>query len=733
VKAGGYLEVDPGGGPQARLEFRGDGPAITRPQGAGEVLVNGKRLQPQETYHLKPGDVVRIGDLSLSWRTPEHEPSVRRPATSGPAYRLVVNSPGESRDYLLQGETVTIGRAEENDIAIATTGVSREHARLEWLGDGYEIVDLGSTNGLKFQNRRVERKLLASGDSIALSKDVSVTFWAADGEQLVQPGDTLYVPKEGLQPLAVDPEEALARHEPVEWPSPSGGSERDLAQPPPGLNDLAETVLVVRPEPGQEPLQPFEAVAALAQGAATAHIEMADQVNTFGYAQAQQAAEAWQTTTPHLVIHLPPKTWQVLFDKDHLSIGRAEDNDVVIDDSSVSHQHAIVERRGHDFIVRDTKSQNGVWLGRERIESRLLANGDAFSVGRARIVFKGSFKYSDLTLVEPPQIDGKRGRRPVVFVPGLGGSELWLGSEKLYPVARILLSNPQVLALPGDPRMEARQIVSDVVIVPGVLKQEQYSRLGDYLVSGLGYTRGKDLLEFPYDWRQDVRLAAQRLAEAIDGWGVRPPVTIIAHSLGTLVTRYYVERLGGKKVVERIILMGGPHYGTPKGLLAILYGPGLLPLGIGDEKIRQGMATFPSAYQILPIYPSVFDQDDRQIDILDDPSWLPTVQRPHLQTARTFRSELGMSSSVPTVSIFGYGFKTTTRVKIGRSLDGSWGKVDFVDGPAGDLSVPAGSAVLPGSEIHPVYQEHGALYVDNDVKMRLKVELTRSTTWDGKR
>ena len=59
-------------------------------------------------------------------------------------------------------------------------------------------------------------------------------------------------------------------------------------------------------------------------------------------------------------------------------------------------------------------------------------------------------------------------------------------------------------------------------------------------------------------------------------------------------------------------------------------------------------------------------------------------------------------------------------------------KVSFVEEVAGDSTVPAGSAVLKDSEIHPVYQEHGALYVDNDVKMRLKVELTRSTTLDDK-
>jgi len=32
-----------------------------------------------------------------------------------------------------------------------------------------------------------------------------------------------------------------------------------------------------------------------------------------------------------------------------------------------------------------------------------------------------------------------------------------------------------------------------------------------------------------------------------------------------------------------------------------------------------------------------------------------------------------------------------------------------------------------------VAQEHGALYADDDVRMRLKVELTRSTTWQRKK
>ena len=259
-----------------------------------------------------------------------------------------------------------------------------------------------------------------------------------------------------------------------------------------------------------------------------------------------------------------------------------------------------------------------------------------------------------------------------------------------------------------------------------ILRLKKYSALGDYLESGLGYTRGKDLLEFAYDWRQDVRLAAQRLAEAIDNWDVERPISIIAHSLGTLVTRYYVEFFGGKDVVERIMLMGGPHYGTPKGLAAILVGPGMLPFGIGADRMREVLATFPSAYQILPVYPCIVGQDGTYIDALKDESWLPEEQRPLLRAGRSFRRELGERSSVPTVSIFGYGLKTILRVNIRRRPDGRWNEVSFVEETAGDVSVPSGSAVLKDSEIHPVMQEHGFLFVDDGVKMRLKVELTES-------
>ena len=186
-----------------------------------------------------------------------------------------------------------------------------------------------------------------------------------------------------------------------------------------------------------------------------------------------------------------------------------------------------------------------------------------------------------------------------------------------------------------------------------------------------------------------------------------------------------VERLGGKDQVERLLLLGGPHLGVPKAITTLLHGPDILPFGMLGDRLRQVVSTFPSSYQILPTRPCVVDQHGEQINVLEDDRWLREENRPLLYEARAFRQELGSTSSVPAISIFGYGIETINKLVVERDLEGKWQKVDLVKAEMGDVTVPEWSTVLKGSEIHPVQQYHGSLYVDNDVKMRLKLELTR--------
>lgn len=431
------------------------------------------------------------------------------------------------------------------------------------------------------------------------------------------------------------------------------------------------------------------------------------------------------TEVPRFAIHTPDKTWEVSMIGEALTIGRHPQSDIVLDQPMVSRHHARIQKRGETFIIRDLGSTNGTFVRGKRIEEQALQDCDAIVIGNARLVFKHKFSSEDLTLTDLPKRTKKGKRHPVVFIPGLTGSELWRGSERVWPNPKLFFTQPQQLRLAENNPLEARAVVGEVVVVPNLIKLDRYSRLSDYLEESLEYERGKDLFEFPYDWRQDCRLAAKQLAKAIDSWKISPPVVIIAHSMGSLVSRYYVERLGGKKKVSRMIFLGGPHYGAPKALMTLLFGPKLLPFGLLGERLREVIATFPSMYQLLPIYSCAEDQKKQSVDLLSDETWLLEGQRPLLRTAREFRKELGTHCGVPSISIFGYGIKTVTRVKVKRNSQGRWQDVDFDLEESGDATVPEQSAIVEGSEIHPVQQDHGTLYVDRDVKKRLKLELTR--------
>jgi pSer/pThr/pTyr-binding forkhead associated (FHA) protein len=430
------------------------------------------------------------------------------------------------------------------------------------------------------------------------------------------------------------------------------------------------------------------------------------------------------TKTPCLVVTHGGRVRQFELADEALRIGREADNDIVLESPDVSRHHARVERRADGFWLVDLGSWNGTYVTGRRIEEEHLENGETIQVGGARLTFKGGFGVDDLE-AEPEQPSG---RRPVVVVPGLLGSELWRGSERLWPSLGTFIARPDALRLPDRSPVEARGLVREVVVVPNLLKLDQYSRLCDFLVEGLGYRAGVDLLEFGYDWRLDCRASAAELGAAIAAWRereplARKPLTIIAHSLGCLVSRYFVERLGGKEVVDRLVLLGGPHGGVPRAVTTLVNGVNLLPFGLLDGRIRDVLQTFPTVYQILPVYHCLADDSGASFTIFDDESWVADWQRDLVRDARAFRRELGAATSVSTICIFGYDLETMTGFRVRRTPEG-WGRLHLSVDLDGDDTIPVTSASMDGVDIHPVHQHHGSLYTDNDVKMRLKLELT---------
>jgi hypothetical protein len=80
----------------------------------------------------------------------------------------------------------------------------------------------------------------------------------------------------------------------------------------------------------------------------------------------------------------------VIVRRPRLAIGRALDNDVVIDSAEVSRYHARVEYRDGDFWIVDLGSTNGTVINGSQVKERILELEDVITLGNVSLAF-GSY------------------------------------------------------------------------------------------------------------------------------------------------------------------------------------------------------------------------------------------------------------------------------------------------------------------------------------------------------
>lgn len=74
-------------------------------------------------------------------------------------------------------------------------------------------------------------------------------------------------------------------------------------------------------------------------------------------------------------------------DDDRISIGRNPNAGIFLDDVTVSRDHALLVRRRDGRYIDDLGSLNGTYVGRRRIESHRLEDGDEIQIGKYRLSY----------------------------------------------------------------------------------------------------------------------------------------------------------------------------------------------------------------------------------------------------------------------------------------------------------------------------------------------------------
>lgn len=172
----------------------------------------------------------------------------------------------------------------------------------------------------------------------------------------------------------------------------------------------------------------------------------------------------------------------------------------------------------------------------------------------------------------------------VVLVPGITGSALrkdgkdvWAFSGGAFLQAlRSLGGSVRDLELGDDPPdaddlgdgVMADRLVQDVHMVPGLWSIDGYTKVREFIHERFDVENGQNYFDFPYDWRRDNRAAARRLARESAGWlrqwrersGNRDArLILVGHSMGGLVSRYFLECLEGWRDTRMLLTFGTPY------------------------------------------------------------------------------------------------------------------------------------------------------------------------------
>jgi hypothetical protein len=260
-------------------------------------------------------------------------------------------------------------------------------------------------------------------------------------------------------------------------------------------------------------------------------------------------------------------------------------------------------------------------------------------------------------------------RDMVVILPGILGSvlqkdgkDLWnVSGQAIWQIVKSFGNRLQDLKLEGDdPNVEdlgdgikATKLMADTHLIPGLWKIDGYTKTSQLITQNFKVTEGDiyndseeraaNFYHFPYDWRRDNRANAKILKRLLDRrlktWresngNSNAKVILLAHSMGGLVSRYYLEVLGGWQDCRALFTFGTPYRGSVNAVNFLANGYKQLFLDLTDV-----MRSLTSVYQLMPIY-EMLNIDGQFHRIAESPVELPHIVKERAEAALKFHREI---------------------------------------------------------------------------------------------
>jgi signal transduction histidine kinase len=85
---------------------------------------------------------------------------------------FVIRGNDQGTRFVLDEQTIAVGRDPSSAVQLHDTEVSRHHAEIRWADGAHLLIDLSSSNGTYVNGRRVAQQRLASGDQVQLGSSL---------------------------------------------------------------------------------------------------------------------------------------------------------------------------------------------------------------------------------------------------------------------------------------------------------------------------------------------------------------------------------------------------------------------------------------------------------------------------------------------------------------------------------------------------------------------------------
>jgi pimeloyl-ACP methyl ester carboxylesterase len=273
----------------------------------------------------------------------------------------------------------------------------------------------------------------------------------------------------------------------------------------------------------------------------------------------------------------------------------------------------------------------------------------------------------------------------VVILPGITGSvlqkdgrDIWnVSGQAIWQLASSLGNKMQELKLEGDDPnggdigdgIKPTSLIADTYIIPGFgglgKLVDGYNKTSKIITKNFEVTEGNiyedsedkaaNFYHFPYDWRRDNRANAHILKRLLDKrlktWREKSgnenaKVILLAHSMGGVISRYYLEVLGGWQDCKALFTFGTPYRGSLNAVNVLANG---LKKGAIDLteiiKLKEVIPTLTSIYQLLPRYKAL-KIGNEFYRIAESPVDLPKIDRVKAEDALKFHNEIDDAANV---------------------------------------------------------------------------------------